>query len=314
MAPWLATSFIYASALALTAGGITLLYITTRTFNFSHASLATIGFYVVYSGLVFFGGVPYTYLPLAFLFGAVLGVICYYGLNRPLLKRGAAETTLMMSTLGYDLILLSFIQMYADYLTYSAPMKLNPRRVSMSVYDVELFGTKAASIILPLMAILFLTALHLFLVKTKFGIAMRATIENPVLAGASGINSDKVYMVAWIIGGGMASLGGAAMSMAITGTPILGMNSIPFMFAGAILGGLHSLYGGILGGFVVGLAEYAGVFLLSQQVGSWVLGYRMGIPLLLMAATLIIFPRGLAGIPFKEIMSNLTGKKRGAKA
>ncbi len=312
MAPWLASGLIYASALALTAGGITLLYITTRTFNFAHASMATWGFYIVYSGVVLLGGVPYQYLPFAFLFGALLGVICYYGLNRPLLRRGAAETTLMMSTLGYDLILLSMIQMYCDYLTSS--MKLFPRRVSMSVHDFELFGANAASIILPLVAIVFLTCLHLFLVKTKFGVAMRATIENPVLAGASGINSDKVYLVSWVIGGGMAALGGAAMAMAITGTPVLGMNAIPFMFAGAILGGLHSLYGGILGGFVVGLAEYAGVFALSQQFGPWILGYRMGIPLLLMAITLMIFPRGLAGIPWADLASSLVGKKRGAKA
>ncbi|HOL16780.1 MAG TPA: branched-chain amino acid ABC transporter permease [Bacillota bacterium] len=312
MAPWLANGLIYASALALTAGGITLLYITTRTFNFAHASMATVGFYVVYSFIIFIGGSPYRYFPFAFLFGALLGVICYYGLNRPLLKRQASEITLMMSTLGYDLILLSLIQMYCDFLTSN--YKLFPRRVNMNMYDLELFGINAATIILPLMAIICLSALHLFLGKTKFGVAMKATIENPVLAGASGINSDRVYMVAWLIGGGMASLGGAAMAMAQTGTPVMGMNSIPFMFAGAILGGLHSLYGGILGGFMVGLAEYAGVFLLSQKFGPWILGYRMGIPLLLMAITLLIFPRGLAGIPWADLFGRLTGKKRGVQA
>jgi branched-chain amino acid transport system permease protein len=312
MAPWLASGFIYASALALTAGGITLLYMSTRTFNFAHASMATCGFYVVYTGCALYGGAPYRYLPLAFLFGALLGVICYFGLNRHLLRRGAAEITLMMSTLGYDLILLSVIQMYCDYLTFG--LRLYPRRVSMSVYDFELFGTKAASIILPLIAIVFITALHLFLVKTKFGVAMRATIENPVLAGASGINSDRVYMTSWIIGGGMASLGGAAMAMAMTGTPVMGMTTIPFMFAGAILGGLHSLYGGILGGFVVGMAEYAGVFALSKQFGPWVLGYRMGIPLLLMVFIMLVFPRGLAGIPWAALFGRLTGKKRGVSA
>ena len=312
MAPWLASGLIYASALALAAGGITLLYITTRTFNFAHASMATWGFYIVYSGVVLVGNDPYRYLPFAFLFGALLGVVCYYGLNRPLLRRGAAEITLMMSTLGYDLILLSMIQMYCDYLT---KMKLFPRRVSMgNLYSFEAHGIVAPYIVLPVIAIVFLVGLHFFLVKTKFGVAMRATIENPILAGASGINSDRVYLVSWIIGGGMASLGGAAMAMAITGTPVLGMNSIPFMFAGAILGGLHSLYGGILGGLVVGLAEYVGVYFLSQQFGPWILGYRMGIPLLLMAVTLMAFPRGLAGIPWGSLFATVVGKKGGAKA
>ncbi len=307
MPAWLASGLVYASGLSLTAGGITLLYITTRTFNFAHASMATWGFYVVYTGTVLYGGTPYRWLPLAFLFGALLGVICYLALNRLLLYRQANTITLMMSTLGYDLVLLSFIQMYCDYLTYS--LKLFPRRVTMSVFDIELFGTSGASIILPLTAVAVLTLLHLFITRTKFGTAMRATIENSLLAGASGINSDWVYMMSWIIGGGMASLGGAFMAMAMTGTPVLGMTTIPFMFAGAILGGLHSLYGGILGGFVVGLAEYAGVYFLAAQAGSWVLGYRMAIPLLIMAITLIAFPQGLAGA-WAPMVSRLRGLRR----
>ncbi len=312
MPPWLASGLIYASALSLLAGSITLLYITTKTFNFAVASMATIGFYVAYTGVALYGGTIYQYLPLVFLMGAILGAICYFGLNRHLLRRKAADITLMMSTLGYDLILLSMIQMYADFLNYT--YRLQPRRVTMNLYDFELFDERAAVIILPVIAIVFLTALHLFLTRTKFGVAMRATIENPVLAGASGINSDRVYMVSWIIGGGMATLGGCAMAMAMTGTPVMGMYAIPLMFAGAILGGLHSLYGGILGGFVIGMTEYVGVFLLSQQFGPWVLGYRMGIPLLVMAITLMLFPSGLAGIPWAALFGKLVGKKRGASA
>ncbi|MGM0652479.1 MAG: branched-chain amino acid ABC transporter permease [Bacillota bacterium] len=309
MAPWMASGLIYASGLALTAGSITLLYIVTRTFNFAAASMATFGFYIAYTGVSLYGGLPYQYYPFVFIFGSILGLICYYGLNRHLLRRQAAEITLMMSTLGYDLLLLSIIQMYADFLTHS--YGLFPRRVTLNTYDFELFGERAAAIILPMIAVVALTAMHIFLTKTKFGVAMRATIENPVLSGASGINPDRVYMVSWIIGGGMATLGGAFMAMAMTGTPTMGMFTIPLMFAGAILGGLTSIYGGIFGGFMIGMTEYAGIFILSQQFGPWILGYRMGIPLMLMAATLLLFPRGLAGIPLVKILRMLGGSKRG---
>ncbi|MBM4236366.1 MAG: branched-chain amino acid ABC transporter permease [Firmicutes bacterium] len=312
MAPWMSSGLIYASGLAMTAGSITLLYIVTRTFNFAVASMATIGFIVVYTGVSLYGGLPYQYYPFVLIIGAITGVICYYGLNRPLLYRKAAETTLMMSTLGYDLILLSLIQMYSDYLTYT--FKLFPRRVTMSVFDFELYGESAATFILPITAIACLTILHFFLTKTKFGIAMRATIENPTLAGASGINSDRVYLVSWIISGSMAALGGSFMAMAMTGTPVMGMVTIPLMFAGAILGGLGNIYGGILGGMVIGLTEYAGVYFLAKQFGPWILGYRMGIPLFIMAATLLVFPRGLSGIPLGKIIKNLFGQKRGASA
>ncbi|MDW7740435.1 MAG: branched-chain amino acid ABC transporter permease [Bacillota bacterium] len=307
MAPWMASGLIYASSLALLAGSVTLLYISTRTFNFAVASMATIGFYVTYTGVTLYGGLPYRYYPIVLVIGAIVGVICYYTLNKHLLRRQAAEITLMMSTLGYDLVLLSFIQMYADYLTNA--YRLFPRRVTMNLFDFELFGERAATFILPVIAVTFLMALHYFLTRTKFGVAMRATIENPVLASASGINSDRVYLVSWIISGSMAGLGGSFMSMAMTGTPVMGMFTIPLMFAGAILGGLGSIYGGILGGFVIGMTEYAGVYLLSKQFGAWVLGYRMGIPLFIMAATLIIFPRGLTGIPLLKLLGSLVGKR-----
>ncbi|MBT9164790.1 MAG: High-affinity branched-chain amino acid transport system permease protein LivH [candidate division WS2 bacterium] len=310
--PWLAGGLVYASALSLTAGGITLLYITTRTFNFAHASMATFGFYITYIFYSFRGGNLYQYLPLSFLFGSLLGIICYIGLNRPLLKRQASTITLMMSTLGYDLILLSIIQMLCDYLSYT--FKLYPRRVTMSAFDFEMFGTSAASIITPLIAITILTLLHLFLTRTKFGISMRASIENPILASASGINSDKVYLMSWVIGGGMAALGGAVMSLTMTGTPVMGMTVIPYMFAGAILGGLENIYGGILGGFIVGLAEYVGIYYLAVKVGPWILGYRMALPLLIMAITLLLFPRGLAGIQWSYLLESIKRARKGAKS
>ena len=307
MPGWLASGLVYASGLALTSGGITLLYITTRTFNFAHASMATFGFYVVYTFVALKGGNPYIYFPLAFLFGSLLGIIVYFILNRPLLKRKANEITLMMSTLGYDLILLSLIQMYCDYLTHT--YKLYPRRVTMSVYDIQIGGMNASTYFAPITAVLIITVLSLFLTRTKFGIAMRATIENTPLSEASGINSDKVYMTSWIIGGGMASLGGAVLAMATTGSPVLGMNLIANMFAGAILGGLYSIYGGLFGGFVVGLAEYAIVYWLAESVGTWILGYRLAIPLLIMVVTLLFFPRGLAGIQWRRAFKSLSSKK-----
>ena len=138
---------------------------------------------------------------------------------------------------------------------------------------------------------------------------MRATIENTPLSEASGINSDKIYLTSWIIGGGMASLGGAVLAMATTGSPVLGMNLIANMFAGAILGGLYSIYGGLFGGFVVGLAEYAIVYWLAQSLGTWVLGYRLAIPLLIMVVTLLFFPRGLAGIQWKKAFKSLSSEK-----
>ena len=309
--PLLAAGLVYASGLALAACGITMIYMCTRTFNFAHANMATWGAYTVYTCLMFWKGLPYAYWPLAFLVGAVLGAVCYYTINGPLLRRKASDVTLMMSTLGYDLVLLSIVGMYVEFFerTYHPPM--TPRMASLSAYDVKILGMPAAAIISPILAVGLVAGLYIFMTKAKFGIALRATVENPDLAGVVGINSDRVYLASWIIGGGLASLGGAVMAMAVTVNIVFGMTAIVPMFASSILGGLHSVYGAVLGGMVVGLAEYGITYLLSLWLGGMVHAYRAVIPLMIMAATLMAFPRGLAGVPWGKLLGRLRALRGG---
>ena len=298
--PIVADAITYASALSLLGCGITIIYMCTRTFNFAHASMCTWGFYIAYACVELVGGSPYIYYPLSFFLGALLGAVCYFTINRPLLKMKVSEITLMMSTLGYDLVLFSIILMFCDYLTLN--YKLSPRMVVFSTYDFKVAGVRAATYISLVLAIASITAIHIFLTKTKFGVALRATVENPDLAAVVGIDPDKVYLVSWLIGGGLASLGGAVLAMTMTGTPVMGMEAIVAMFAASILGGLYSAYGGALGGFVVGITEYLGVYLLAGWLGPWVLTYRIVIPLIIMVIALLFFPRGLAGIPWGRLL------------
>jgi branched-chain amino acid transport system permease protein len=266
---------------------------TTRTFNFSHASMCTWGLFVVYSGYFLSGLSPYLFFPLAFLLGAGQGLIWYIFCNRYLLRRGADETVLMMSTLGYELLLLSFVQIFADVLT---DLGAYPRLITMSGSDFQILGMRAITVISLISAIVILATLHLYLTRTKFGLAIRATVENTSLAGVTGINAERVYLTAWILGGGLAGLGGAYIGMVSTGSPVLGWGIIVPMFAASILGGLYSIYGGIVGGYIVGLAEYVGLALLAIVVGVGILPYRPVIPLAIMVIVLMFLPEGLAGL------------------
>ncbi|MFX1560540.1 MAG: branched-chain amino acid ABC transporter permease [Promethearchaeota archaeon] len=291
--PLVADGIAYGSGLALLACGITLIYMTTRTFNFAHASMATWGLFVVYSGSFLIGLSPYVFFPLAFALGAAQGLVWYFVCNRYLLRRGADETVLMMSTLGYELLLLSFVQMFADVLT---DLGAYPRLITMSTTDFQIFGMRAITVISLISAITILASLHLYLTRTRFGLAIRATVENTSLAGVTGINAERVYLTSWILGGGLACLGGAFMGMVVTGSPVMGWGVIVPMFASSILGGLYSIYGGIVGGYIVGLAEYVGLALLSMVVGIGILPYRPVIPLAIMVIVLLVLPQGLAGL------------------
>jgi len=288
----------YSSCIGIGAAAITLIYNATRTFNFAHASMVAWGMYVVFASTCLFGYTPYHYLPLAALFGSFLGLAIYGAVNRRLLKAKAKEISLMMSTLGVDLILFGFLNVFSDYLlrVYRLPAKyfiLETRD-----FLIEFGGTqiRLVGIVAPVILVLVVVALHAFLTKTKLGIAMRASIENPELAGLSGVNPELSYVLAWIIGGALASLSGGLLSLVITGYTAVGMTIVVSFFAGAIVGGLYSVYGSLLGGFLVGLGEYLGVTLLATLVGGWISAYRPAIPLAIMAATLLTQPGGLAAL------------------
>lgn len=309
----------YSSDIALMAAGITIIYMSTNTFNFAHASMVTWAFYVVFTLVTFLGGNPYYYIPAAALFSGMLGVITYLTVNRYLLKRGAGMVTLMMSTLGVDLIFFAILNMYADYLT--EVYKLYSRQIVLETYDFvidsgieKIIGTPIRGATLVSLAVVFAIVifLHLFLTRTKFGIAMRATIENPQLASIQGINPELVYLSAWFIGGALAGLGGGLLSLIFIGKPDVGMFIIVTMFAGSIVGGLYSVYGSLLGGFLVGLSEYIGIYQLSIQFGGWVTAYRLAIPLVVMVIALLFFPQGLGGIEWGKLYKRLSssgGKK-----
>lgn len=294
-----AKAVAYADSLALMAAGITLIYMCTKTFNFAHASFVTWGFYITFTLTSLYGGSPYYYLPVAFIFVGLLGVAVYVLVIGPLMRRGASPITLMMSTLGVDLVLLSFIQMFADYLT--RVFKLYARKIVLEVYDFDVFGLPGVTFISLVVVVFIISALHIFLVRTKFGTAMRATIENPNLASVLGINPDIVYLTSWFLGGGLAGLAGAIASLTITGDPTVGSRIVVSMFASSIVGGLYSIYGSVLGGLLIGLTEYLGIMVLAIQLGGWVAVYRPVIPLIALATTLLVYPKGLGGINWSRI-------------
>ncbi|HIQ13675.1 MAG TPA: branched-chain amino acid ABC transporter permease [Thermoprotei archaeon] len=301
-------AIVISSGIALSAAGITIIYMSTETFNFAHASFTTLGFFIVYQLILAFGGNPYLYfIPAAILTGLV-GVTIYLTVNRWLLMRGARMVTLMMSTLGVDLILFGLINHWADYIR--DVFGGSPRSFLLRTYDfevAELFGVSVKAIV-PISIItvlIIIVAIHTFLTKTKFGVAMRTAIENPTLARIMGVNIEYVYLTAWFLGGALAGLGGAVLAMVETGSPFVGIRYIVPLFAGSIVGGLYSVFGSLLGGFLIGMSQQVGIYILSINVGAWVTGYRPLIPLIIMVIALLFFPEGLGGIKWSQLRSKI---------
>jgi len=293
--PYLTSSIIFGSLFGLMAIGLTLTYITTKVPNFAYGSFVTIGLYTSYSMNRFADFSPYMTAPIAFAIGGASSILMYVGILRPLARRGSSLVSLMIATLAIDIGFIGIFGIYANYLRYSYNMT-----DSLSFYqlvaDFHLLGEQGLLYVAPASLGLITLGLFLLLSRTKFGVAMRASVENPSLARILGINVEKVYAFAWFLAGGFAAMSGAYYTLYSGGGVATGSGLIVEIFAASILGGLSSIYGATIGGVIIGIGENlltgGGIALL----GSWVLDYQKGIPLLIMIITLLLLPRGLASL------------------
>jgi branched-chain amino acid transport system permease protein len=299
----LSRAVIFSSLLTLLSIGLTLTYLTTKVPNFAHGTFAAVGAYVTLTVAMMWKGNVYHYLYLAFITGGMIALAQYVIIFRPLMRRGASIVGLMITTLAIEFILLAALNIYADYL--SRVLKWRSRYFLLTPYDFHIGGYRGLLIVAPTLAAVTVTLLYLALTRTKFGVAMRAAIEDSSLASVVGINVNLVYAVSWFISGGLAGLSGALLPLFVYGYPEMGGVLIVSIFAASIVGGLISIYGAVLGGFLIGLAEILGTSYLASWLGAWVIPYRPLIPLIIIAVTLLLAPKGILGVNWRGIVTSL---------
>ena len=297
--PIFSDAIIFASLLALLSIGLTLTYLTTRVPNFAHASFATIGVYIALVTTRVWDSTPYIAIPIAFVISGIVAVALYTFILKPLIRKGASQAIQMVATLAFDLIVIALLNIFADYIVNT--YQVTSREFTLRSYDVEFMGLPLIVFAAPITIAVLAITLHIVLRKTKFGIAMRAATENSDLSGIVGINVKLIFGVAWLLGGGIAGIAGALMSLWFQGDPSLGPQLIPSVFAASIVGGFFSIYGAIAGGLLVGLTEVLGTRFLAGEFGSWLIAYRPLIPLVFIVVTLLLAPHGLAGINWSRL-------------
>ena len=278
-------SVVTGSLYLIGAVGLTLTYGLSGFPNFAHAEFMTLGAFVGYFVAEQLGlGLPAA-LAIAFLATAIVGFLSYRGIFQPLAKRGADIIHLMVASIALGFILRhsiggiwSWKPLY--FATTWSAFDLGPLRVT-GLWLWLIFAAIALAIIM-----------HLVLVKTKIGKAIRASASNPELALASGINVDRVIWLTWFIGAGLAAIAGIFRAADTQVWPMTGWDVILPMFAVAILGGIGNYYGAIAAAFIIGLAENIGVVVLTTLGLST--SYRIGIAFLILIITLIVKPQGLA--------------------
>jgi branched-chain amino acid transport system permease protein len=245
---------------ALFACGLSLMFGVMRIINLAHGDLALLGTFMVLLAAEHLGISPFLALLIVLPGAAIAGyALQYLMLNRSL--RGG-ELSPMLATFGLSIVIGNVLleafsadthSLSAGSLT-TASWKITSQ-ISISALSAVIFGV----------AVVVLVGLQLMLSYTQLGRQMRACADDAGTAELVGINSRRVYGVATAIALATAALAGVFFGMRSSFDPTLGPSQLIFAFEAVVIGGLGSLWGTLLGGIALGVAQTVGAQAFGAQ-------------------------------------------------
>jgi branched-chain amino acid transport system permease protein len=270
---------ILGSTYALLGIGLTLIFGIMRIVNFAHGELYSFGAYILYFAAVLMGVNFFVAVLVAIVAGCVLGALVEVVLLRPM--RAADIDTTMIVMIGAMIVMQNGEQLLWGGVAKSVatpfselPLVVGPFSVSW----LRLFVLGAASTLIALSYVL--------INRTKLGKAMRATFQDRDAAALMGVDISFIYTATFAVGSALAAAAGALLGPVYVISPQIGNLASLKAFAIVILGGLGSIGGATIGGFVLALAEELGAGYVSS-------GYRDAMGFLIIIAVLLVRPTGL---------------------
>lgn len=289
------------SLYALMALGITLTMKVIKLPNFAYAEYVTVGAYAAL--IVTINGItnPLIVLGIACVVGAITALVSHLVVFKPLENQNASFYTLLLASFAVGLIIRYILYMIADQFSLfdkriSIPLEVVYRSETMIISNIFVWVVPTSIILVILLVIL--------LNYTPMGREMRALANNLTLAQVLGIAVERVKNNTWILVGGMAGIAGALWGMNTSVSPLMGWVAILSVFAAAILGGLSSFTGTILGAYVVGFSENTVMQFLNFYFDVD-FSFKPAIPFIIIIAVLFIRPQG-----FTEFFSAVRGLRR----
>lgn len=285
---YLLTGLSAGSLYALVALGVVLIYRSTRVLNFAHGDVATLGTFVAFA--LISQGYPFAVaFPAALFVGGAVAVLFYLGVLVPAQRQGASLLGQVILTLGLALILQGLIVYQWGAEPDRFPFPLSDTRTWRlgPIFLSELsLGTLGASLIGSFL-------LYLLVQRTRLGLAMRATSENLPAAQTLGIPTRRVLGFAWGVASVLGVVAGIFLAPALLLDPFFMLDPFLKGFAAAVLGGLNSLPGAVVGGLILGVAEgLVGAYLTIQ--------FKNTLAFVIIIVVLLMRPEGLLGREFKE--------------
>ena len=280
----LSTGAIY----ALVALGLALIYRSTRILNFAHGDIATAGTFCAF--MLMGARLPFgATMVLALIFGAVLAMAFYFCVLVPAQRREANQLSQIILTLGLGLILQGLISHFGGTEPQDFPFPLS----DIEIYNLGPLVISQLSVGTIAMSLIVSVLLYLLVQKTRLGLAMRATSENLPAAQTMGIPTRQILALSWGLAAALGVLAGIFLAPVLLLDPFFMLEPFLKGFAAAILGGLNSLPGAIVGGMIIGVAE-------SLAGGYISVAFKNTLAFLIIIFVLLVRPEGLLGKEFKE--------------
>jgi branched-chain amino acid transport system permease protein len=297
---------VLGSIYALIALGYTMVYGVLGIINFAHGEVlmfgALIALVVIKNLLAFFPTIPLWLILVAALLVAMSGcaVLSFYIEKiayRPL--RNAPRLVPLISAIGMSILLQTIAMIIWGRTPLNFPQLLPEQ-------SLAIFGTGALVTVKELMimltALIVMVALLFLVKKTRFGRAIRATAENPQVAGLMGVNTTRVISYTFILGGALAALAGV-MIASNYGSAHFYMGFMPGLkaFTAAVLGGIGNIPGAMLGGLLLGLIEALGAgYIGTLSGGIFGSNYQDIFAFLVLILVLVFRPSGILGEKLRD--------------
>ena len=297
---------VLGSIYALIALGYTMVYGVLGIINFAHGEVlmfgALIALVVIKNLVAFFPTIPLWLVLVAALLVAMSGcaVLSFYIEKiayRPL--RNAPRLVPLISAIGMSILLQTIAMIIWGRTPLNFPQLLPEQSLAV-------FGTGALvtvkELIIMLTALIVMVALLFLVKKTRFGRAIRATAENPQVAGLMGVNTTRVISYTFILGGTLAALAGV-MIASNYGSAHFYMGFMPGLkaFTAAVLGGIGNIPGAMLGGLLLGLIEALGAgYIGTLSGGIFGSNYQDIFAFLVLIMVLVFRPSGILGEKLRD--------------
>ena len=282
--------FSLGSMYALIAIGYTMVYGVLRLINFAHGDIMMVGAYVALFCMTSMA-LPFGFaLLFAVVVSALLGVCTDKIAYKPL--RSAPRISLLITAIGISFLLENVFQVVFG----GTPRSFNVPEFFEQVVNIGKITLPVSAIFVPIITIFLLMIVLYVLYKTKYGIAIRALAFDISTVNLMGIDANLIISIVFGLGSSLAAIDGVFWAINYPSIdPLMGVLIGLKAFAAAVLGGIGSVGGAVLGGFIIGFTEVVAVALFPDLAG-----FKDAFAFIFLILVLLFKPTGILGYNFEK--------------